>query len=57
MGTKKYSKAELEEVIYLQFENLNAIHDLLKVLKLQNGLIEKITKKINELFDNSKDKK
>lgn len=40
--TKKYTKADLEELVYLQLENLNAVHDLIGVLKHQNDLLEQV---------------
>jgi len=39
MPRPKYTKADLEQVVYTQLDNLNAIHDLLRVMKLQNELI------------------
>ncbi|UII74867.1 hypothetical protein LV716_11410 [Flagellimonas sp. HMM57] len=48
----RYTKAELEQVVYAQLENLNAIHDLLSIMKHQNELLEKANKKLkNEISD------
>lgn len=52
MPYPRYTKADLEEVVYTQLENLNAIHDLLRVMKLQNELIENANKKLkDEIID------
>ena len=44
----KYTKAQLEELVCIQLENLNAIHDLLRIIKLQNELLEKANEKLDE---------
>lgn len=52
MPYPKYTKADLEKVVYTQLDNLNAIHDLLRVMKLQNELIESANKKLkDEIID------
>ncbi|WP_340200043.1 hypothetical protein [Ascidiimonas sp. W6] len=52
MGNSRYTKADLERVVYTQLDNLNAIHDLLRVTKLQNELIESANKKLkDEIID------
>ncbi len=52
MPRTKYTKADLEQVVYTQLDNLNAIHDLLRVMKLQNELIENANKKLkDEIID------
>lgn len=52
MSRPKYTKADLEQVVYTQLDNLNAIHDLLRVMKLQNELIENANKKLkDEIID------
>lgn len=48
MPYPKYTKADLEKIVYTQLENLNAIHDLLKIMKLQNELIENANKKLKD---------
>ena len=45
---KRYTKADLEELVYLQLENLNAIHDLLSIVKTQNELLHNVNKKLKE---------
>ncbi len=52
MPYPKYTKADLERVVYTQLDNLNTIHDLLRVMKLQNELIENANKKLkDEIID------
>ena len=48
MAATRYTKAELERVVYMQLDNLNAIHDLLCIMKLQNELIENANKKLKD---------
>jgi hypothetical protein len=50
MPSQKYTKAQLEQVVYTQLENLNAIHDLLRIMKVQNELIENANKKFKDEF-------
>ncbi len=50
--SKRYTKADLQELVYAQLANLEAIHDLLRIIKLQNELIEQANKKLkSELQD------
>ncbi len=52
MGNSRYTKAQLEQVVYTQLENLKVMHDLLRVMKLQNELIENANKKLkDEIID------
>ncbi len=46
--SKRYTKAELEEIVYKQLDNLNAMHDLLSILKFQNDLIQNISRTLRE---------
>lgn len=48
MPYPKYTKADLEKIVYTQLDNLNAIHDLLRIMKLQNELIENANKKLKD---------
>lgn len=48
MSRSKYTKAELEQIVSIQLENLNAIHDLLRIMKQQNEFIEKANKKLKD---------
>ena len=52
MPYPKYTKADLEKIVHTQLDNLNAIHDLLRIMKLQNELIENANKKLkDEIID------
>ncbi|PCI35129.1 MAG: hypothetical protein COB60_04245 [Flavobacteriaceae bacterium] len=46
--SKRYTKADLEEIVYKQLENLNAMHDLLGIMKFQNNLIQNINKTLRK---------
>lgn len=52
----KYTKAELEELVCLQLENLNAMHDLLRIMKTQNELLHGTNKKLSEEISEFKQK-
>lgn len=45
---KQYTKADLEKIVMVQLENLNAIHDLLSIMKFQNELLHNANKKLND---------
>ncbi len=52
MPYPKYTKADLEKIVYTQLDNLNAIHDLLRIIKLQNEMIENANKRLkDEIID------
>lgn len=36
---RRYTKADLEEIVHKVLNNLNAMHDLLRIMKVQNDLI------------------
>lgn len=44
----RYTKADLEQIVMTQLENLNAMHDLLSIMKVQNELIQNANKKLKE---------
>ncbi len=46
--SKRYTKSDLEEIVYKQLENLNAMHDLLSIMKIQNDLIQNINQTLRE---------
>ena len=48
MPYPKYTKADLERIVYTQLENLNATHDLLRIMKIQNELIENANKRLKD---------
>lgn len=50
--SRMYTKSDLEQIVYSQLENLNAMHDLLSIMKHQNQLIENANKKLkDEIFE------
>lgn len=56
MSNSRYTKAQLEEIVYCQLENLNAMHDLLRIMKHQNELLENANKKLNDEISSHKRK-
>ena len=46
--SRRYTKADLEEIVYKQLDNLNAMHDLLRIMKVQNDLIQNINQTLRE---------
>jgi hypothetical protein len=36
--SSRYTKADFEKIVFFQLENLNAMHDLLSIMKHQNEL-------------------
>lgn len=56
MPYPKYTKADLEESVSHQLENLNAMHDLLRIMKVQNELLENANKKLSDEISEFKTK-
>ena len=54
MGKLRYSKAHLEELVFTQLENLNAIHDLLRIIKTQNELLQRANEKLTKQLSDHK---
>jgi hypothetical protein len=46
--SKRYTKADLKEIVCKQLENLNAMQDLLGIMKFQNDLIQNINQTLRE---------
>jgi hypothetical protein len=44
----------LEEIVLTQLENLNAMHELLRIMKAQNDLIHKANKGLEDEIDRFK---
>lgn len=44
----RYTKADLEQIVYTQLENLNAMNDLLSIIKHQNELLRNANKKLKD---------
>lgn len=51
-----YTKADLERIVMTQLENLNAMNDLLSIMKAQNELIQNANKKLKEEISEFKEK-
>lgn len=45
---KRYTKADLQALVYHQLENLDAMHDLVRLMKEQNELLAKANKQLKE---------
>lgn len=52
----KYTKADLEKIVFIQLENLNAMNDLLSIMKVQNELIQNANKKLRDEISEFKQK-
>lgn len=46
--SRRYTKADLEELVSLQLEKLNTMHDLIGIMKLQNDHISSANKKLKD---------
>ena len=46
--SRRYTKADLDEIVYSQLENLDAMHDLLRIMKVQNELLDNANKKLRQ---------
>ena len=54
--SKRYTKSDLENIVYAQLENLNAMHDLLSIMKVQNELLDNANKKLKDGVNDFKQK-
>ncbi|MDP2693125.1 MAG: hypothetical protein Q8O88_05820 [bacterium] len=54
--SKPYTKSQLETIVYTQLENLNAMHDLLRIMKQQNELLEVVYIKLQTDLSGTKQK-
>lgn len=54
--SRRYTKSDLEEVVSVQLENLNAMHDLLSIMKHQNELLDSANKKLKDEITDFKQK-
>lgn len=52
----RYTKADLERIVSTQLENLNAMNDLLSIMKLQNELLHNANKKLKDEISDFKEK-
>lgn len=51
---KGYTKSQLEEIVCTQLENLMAMQDLVRIMKVQNELIGNANKKLRDEIDQFK---
>ncbi|MAN28005.1 MULTISPECIES: hypothetical protein [Mesonia] len=54
--SRRYTKADLDEIVYSQLENLDAMHDLLRIMKVQNELLDNANKKLRQEISDFKNK-
>lgn len=54
--SRRYTKADLEQIVSAQLENLNAMHDLLSIMKHQNELLNSANKKLKDEITDFKQK-
>jgi hypothetical protein len=45
---KQYTKSDLENIVMVQLENLNAMNDLISIMKTQNELLDHANKKLKD---------
>lgn len=53
---RQYTKADLEVLVSCQLENLNAMYDLLSIMKVQNELLHNANKKLKDEISEFKEK-
>ena len=53
---RTYTKSQLEELIHSQLENLNAMNDLINILRHQNELLKNANKKLKEEITDFKER-
>jgi len=53
---RKYTKADLERIVFTQLEHLNGMNDLLSIMKVQNELIQNANKKLRDEISEFKQK-
>ena len=51
---ERYTKEQLEQIIYYQLEHINALNDLVQAIKDQNELIEQVNKRLKKKLLNEK---
>ena len=54
--SRRYTKADLERIVTVQLENLNAMHDLISIMKHQNELLNNANKKLKDEISGFKGK-
>jgi HEAT repeat protein len=53
---RRYTKMTFEQIVYTQLENLNAMHDLLNIMKVQNELLHNANRKLKDEISEFKEK-
>ena len=48
MSRYRNTKIDLEEIVACQLGNLNAMHDLLRIMKFQNELLDNVNIKLKD---------
>lgn len=48
MAKMRYTKDQLEEIVFSQLENFFVMHDLLNIMKVQNELSHNANKKLKD---------
>lgn len=54
--SKRYTKADLEGIVYKPLEHLNVVHDLLSIVKVQNDLIQNMNRTLREAIGQFKER-
>ena len=54
--SRRYTKADFDEIVYSQLENLDAMHDLLRIMKVQKELLDNANKKLRQEISDFKNK-
>lgn len=53
---RAYTKSQLEELVFSQLENLNAMNDLITIMRHQNELLKNANKKLKDEITNFKER-
>ena len=54
--TKEYTKADIDQIVLTQLQNLNAMQDLLRIMKRQNEFIEIVIGRLKDEISDVKDR-
>jgi hypothetical protein len=54
--SRTYTKSDLERIVMAQLENLNAMHDLLSILKHQNELLHRVNEMLRDEISETKER-
>lgn len=54
---RRYTKADLEQIVLVQLENLEAMHELLSIMKHQTELLHSANKKLKDEITDFKQKR